>query len=608
MILFALSSMSCFDADTTKMKIAVIIATYNRKHVLTRSLPTLLGQDLASDDYELLVVVDGSTDGTVEYLRSLKPRCRLRVLEQSNRGQAAAINTGLHAASGEIILFLDDDILCPPNLLRTHVAAHSDATTALVYGSVLLDPQTPEGVARDWAYTFCDKFFAKLTSENAHRGWKLCMASANSSAPRNVLLSSGGLDETFAQCNDFEFGLRLWKSGLRFRYEPKAIVHQLFTKTSSEIIRDARDDGRASVRLCRKHPDYRSSALISHLCSGPIWKRFVVNLALALPYSLESLLRPASWMLERLRSIGLCRQIAVRVLNTRRALESLDGARELVGSRKAVLREFGVRLPVLMYHNIGTQDPGSNPHLTISMPKFKRHLEWIARHGYITITASQWVAWCREGKSLPEKPVMLTFDDAYRETAKNAFPMLRRLGFTGTVFVVTSEISGTNTWDQANGIAEQHLMSAEEIVYWANRGIEFGAHSQTHPDLCSKNSSDVVAEMLASRDKLSEVVERPVTAFAYPYGLHNDSVVACARDAFSIGFTCNTGMNDIRTDLLRQKRGDVIPTHSFADPFFHVLIGYNPFIMCRIRFGRWRRDITAWAARLIQFRAVDVDR
>jgi peptidoglycan/xylan/chitin deacetylase (PgdA/CDA1 family)/GT2 family glycosyltransferase len=583
------------------MRISVIIATYNRKLILARSLPTLLGQDIAVDDYEVLLVVDGSTDGTAEYLRGLKPQCRLRVLEQCHRGQAAAINVGLRAASGDIVLFLDDDILCPSNLLRIHLGAHENPTMALVYGPVLLDAKTPHGVARDWANSFCDDFFAKLKPETAHLGWKLCMASANSSAPRTLLLSSGGLDEDFAQGNDYEFGLRLWKSGLRFRYERDAVVHQLYAKTTSEIIQDARDDGRASVRLCRKHPECRNSALITHLCSGSVLKRFVVNAALTSPRSLESLLTPMSWILERLSTIASFRRMAVRVLNVRRSLESICGARDVAGSRRAVLREFGMRLPALMYHNVGRPRPGSNPHLTIDPRKFKRHMRWMARHGYSTILASDWVAWCREGGTLPDKPVLITFDDAYAAIAKNALPVLRELGFTCTVFVVTSEIGGTNTWDQANGIAREQLMSKDEIIYWSQRGIEFGAHGDTHIDLSSKTVGDVTAEMRASRDELSEVLKQPVVAFAFPYGYYDDTAVECARSLFSIAFTCDPGVNDGRTDLLRQKRGNVVPTHSFTDPFFHVFIGYNPFVQFRMEFGRWRRDIAAWLQRNFNF-------
>jgi len=292
-------------------------------------------------------------------------------------------------------------------------------------------------------------------------------------------------------------------------------------------------------------------------------------------------------MFERLRCVPLFRQM---VLSTRRAL---DGVRHALGSQRAILREFGLRLPVLMYHNIGTLVPGSHPDLTVSSRKFNRHMQWIRRHGYNPITAAQWVAWRHEGKILPKKPVLLTFDDAYRQMAKEALPVLRKLGFTATVFVVTSQIGGTNVWDQAKGFVKQDLMSAEEILFWAEQGIEFGAHTRTHPDLCSRDSSEVTAEMIASRDELSKLVKRPVVAFAYPYGRYDESVVGCARGVFSIAFTTDRGINDNRTDLLRLKRGTVCPAYSFADPFFHLVIGYNPFIAVRMKLGCWRRAIRA---------------
>ncbi len=106
-------------ADAARPAISVVVATYNRRAVLARTLPTLFAQDLPPGQYEVIVVVDGSTDGTAEWLRGLRPRQAFRVLEQPNLGPAAARNAGLAAARGGLILFLDDDILCGPTLLRT---------------------------------------------------------------------------------------------------------------------------------------------------------------------------------------------------------------------------------------------------------------------------------------------------------------------------------------------------------------------------------------------------------------------------------------------------------------------------------------------------------
>src|ERR1019366_3605324 len=122
------------------MKISVIIPTYQRQNVLARTLPTVFGQVFPPDDYEVIVVVDGSMDGTVELLRQQKPACRLRIVEVPHRGQATARNHGMKLATGELALFLDDDILCDRLLLQAHAHAHADAPPHVVFGPILLAP------------------------------------------------------------------------------------------------------------------------------------------------------------------------------------------------------------------------------------------------------------------------------------------------------------------------------------------------------------------------------------------------------------------------------------------------------------------------------------
>src|SRR5665213_3861512 len=105
------------------MIISIIIPTYNRRDVLARTLPTVFGQDFSPELYEVIVVVDGSFDGTVEMLRTYTPRCSFRILDQVNRGPAAARNAGLEVSRGRLVLFLDDDIRCGPDLIKQHVSS-----------------------------------------------------------------------------------------------------------------------------------------------------------------------------------------------------------------------------------------------------------------------------------------------------------------------------------------------------------------------------------------------------------------------------------------------------------------------------------------------------
>ena len=98
------------DGSSTRPLISVVMATYQRRDVLTRTLPTVFDQDFPSEEYEVIVAVDGSTDGTIEMLSAVQAPCAFRVVNQPNRGPAAARQTALDLARGEFVLFTDDDI------------------------------------------------------------------------------------------------------------------------------------------------------------------------------------------------------------------------------------------------------------------------------------------------------------------------------------------------------------------------------------------------------------------------------------------------------------------------------------------------------------------
>ena len=79
-------------------------------------------------------------------------------------------------------------------------------------------------------------------------------------------------------------------------------------------------------------------------------------------------------------------------------------------------------------------------------------MEWLRNAGFESVSPAQWRAWCEDGRQLPAKPVILTFDDGFSDLEQHAFPVLERLGLTATVFLVTREIGGTNEWDRVKGM------------------------------------------------------------------------------------------------------------------------------------------------------------
>jgi GT2 family glycosyltransferase/peptidoglycan/xylan/chitin deacetylase (PgdA/CDA1 family) len=566
-----------------QMKISVVIPTYNRRDVLARSLPRLFDQDFPADDYEIILVIDGSKDGTAEMVRSMAAPCRLSVIEQNNQGAAIARNTGVSACSTNLVLFLDDDILCPRNLIREHVAAHDGRKGIVSHGPIFVAPESPATLVAESTKRWYESHYQKFTAERPVDVYRLGFLISNSCVRRDLFLACGGFDPDMFLLEDTELGIRLAKWGARFVYLPNAVVYELFAKSTRTFVnRDAARQGKAEIILCRKHPDYRPFSALGNLGETTVTTRFVRELVLRSRLRFHILFEPPVWMLERLARFESCRQAGLYVLGVSRRLAFLRSAVHEAGSYRALKRQFGMVLPVLLYHNVGPMRPGSLPGLTVSPKKFARHVRWLARRGFSGIRPSDWLRWLRYGTGLPDKPILLTFDDGYADIAEYALPVLRRYGFSGAVYIVTGQVGGINAWDKAKGSSALHLMTREQIRYWAAQGIEFGAHSRTHRYLGRLSATELATEGRGSKDDLTDLLGSPIYSFAYPYGDTNEAVSAFARGEFDLAFTDERGLNYLRTNPHLLRRINISPNNSLIDVECHIRWGELP------RFSRLR--------------------
>jgi peptidoglycan/xylan/chitin deacetylase (PgdA/CDA1 family) len=221
--------------------------------------------------------------------------------------------------------------------------------------------------------------------------------------------------------------------------------------------------------------------------------------------------------------------------------------------------------------------------MTLSPDQFENQLRVLQRRGYKGISTADWVAWCTEGKALPEKPILLTFDDAYVDLADYAFPMLERYGFGGTVFVVSGQIGGTNAWDEAHSWGGHRLLNAQHIQYWSCHGIEFGSHSRTHPELPGIPPSLVQDEICGSANDLKSLLGTPVGPFAYPYGEYNSFVYQQVAREFPVAFTTEEGLNTLSTDPLLLRRTMVQRTDTKLDFLLRTRYGYSPLLRLRTK-------------------------
>ncbi len=575
---------------TNSLKLSIVMPTRNRRDVLVRrTLPAIFEQDFPPDEYEVVVIVDGSTDGTLEALRGLKSKCALQILEQPGRGPSVARNVGVAAARGEVVVFLDDDIICAPDLLRQHVEAHVDPQPTVAYGRISLAPGTPDSLLKCAYETWGENYYRTLDSQGGLMWPKDDYMISNTSVPRATMLACGGFDETMPAKEDYELGYRLWMMGIRFRYLPKIAAYEFLVKTSRQFVfNDGKIYGRTEVLLCRKHPDYRPYSELAHLGKISGWTRLRRRMIAQFPVSLAPLVAVPLLVCERLSRFRGMKKAGLRLLGTGRGIVELRTEVHEVGSWKALQTEFGMRLPVLLYHHVGPLRPRTVPGLTVSPERFERHVCWLARRGYTGICPAHWVRWRREGKGLPDKPVLLTFDDGYADLAEYALPVLRRYGFGAAVYIVTGQLGGTNAWDEARGSGTLHLMSAEQIRYWARQGIEFGSHSRTHADLTTLSGNDLSEEVVGSGEDLEAILGSRVVSFAYPYGFHNQAVDDCVRSAYDLAFIAdddNEGMNHLQTDPHLLLRTMVQTDDSLVALECRARWGRNPFLNLRARVG-----------------------
>lgn len=181
-----------------------------------------------------------------------------------------------------------------------------------------------------------------------------------------------------------------------------------------------------------------------------------------------------------------------------------------------------VTVPILVYHYIreprfGPDDPDRQ--YEVSPQVFSAQLLYIKEQGFETIHMSDIAAAFTEGKPLPEKPVIISFDDGRDSQYTAAFPLLKEYGFTASFFVFTNAMDrpGYLTWDQ---LAEMR-----------DAGMEIGSHGIYHPYLTRLSDEEMRAELFGSRAKLREMLGVPGDVIAYPFGLNDERVRSAAAEA-----------------------------------------------------------------------------
>ncbi len=258
----------------------------------------------------------------------------------------------------------------------------------------------------------------------------------------------------------------------------------------------------------------------------------------------------------------------------------------------ALIKVFGTTessegVPVLNYHQINDRDENS---LTTNMDQFQCQMKYLHENGYNTITPFQLADYLEGKSSLPEKPVLITFDDGYRDNYKNAYPILKEYGMTATIFLISDYINtypNYVTWD------EVHEMQENDIV--------MQSHTLNHEELTKIPQDQLYKYLTDSKLALEWYTKQPAEFIAYPCGSYSDAVIDSAKKAGYRGaFTVNYGLASKQENIYALDRVPIFGNNVHTFLRFKLRLEYAPIFST---LEHWKKSLNnngfGWLSSLI---------
>ncbi|MDL5200652.1 polysaccharide deacetylase family protein [Streptomyces sp. ALI-76-A] len=201
--------------------------------------------------------------------------------------------------------------------------------------------------------------------------------------------------------------------------------------------------------------------------------------------------------------------------------------------------------PILMYHAVATDPEEATRALSVTPEAFAAQMAVIGALGRTPVTTADLAARWRSGRPLPERPVLITFDDGYEGVHRHALPVLARHGFPATLFVSTGWIRGA--YDTGGG--PDTMLDWGQVRELAAAGVEIGGHSHTHPQLDQLDDAALRHELIHCKEIVSDALGSVPASFAYPFGYSSRRVRRAVRE---------TGYGQalvVGNDLARRRQG-----------------------------------------------------
>ena len=243
--------------------------------------------------------------------------------------------------------------------------------------------------------------------------------------------------------------------------------------------------------------------------------------------------------------------------------------------------------PILAYHSIDN----SGSIISTTPERFRNQMQYLKESSFNIISLCEVVTCIHENRLFPPRSVAITFDDGFKNIYDVAYPVLKEFGFKATVFLVSGYCGKNNQWEgQPGGIPAFDLMSWDEITKMADDGIDFGAHTVTHPDLLKLSVDNVTEEISNSKTMIQKHLQKDILLFAYPYGSRNEDIKKVVKDRFSGACSTELGFVTSKSDIYSLPRIDM---YYFSK---NNLLSWlkTPFFSHYIKFRSTLRSIRTW--------------
>ena len=240
-------------------------------------------------------------------------------------------------------------------------------------------------------------------------------------------------------------------------------------------------------------------------------------------------------------------------------------------------------IPILCYHNVSDIKNHAFRLYIMPVKRFSRQMQWLKEKGYQPISLNTLYDYLDHNGPLPEKPVLITFDDGYQELQETATPILAGLGFHHVLFINTGKTGGCTDWvERAPDIP---LLSRAEISAMADQYgdiLDFQAHGKTHRSMKGADPDTIVKEVRDCIDVLEPITGRPVQYLAYPYGERDSNTPDIVRAlGIRCSFTVDQGLCRPGRDFQLLPRVEIFGNDFFIDFILKVRWGWSPIASLR---------------------------